>query len=145
MYWLARCCKRGCLMGSTCLMVMVTSSRRRQIEFTMRCLLIIRDFTSSVKGHNIDMTVVPLDVRAILAIMKLSLPLGGGVEQEPRMNDDHRKKVLNRLKSIEGHVRGIERMVEEDTYCIDVVRQTIAVQRALDKVNALIMQNHLNE
>ena len=48
------------------------------------------------------------------------------------MNDDHRKKVLNRLKSIEGHVRGIERMVEEDTYCIDVVRQTIAVQRALD-------------
>ena len=61
------------------------------------------------------------------------------------MNDEHRKKVLNRLKSIEGHVRGIERMVEEDTYCIDVVRQTIAVQRALDKVNALIMQNHLNE
>jgi DNA-binding FrmR family transcriptional regulator len=61
------------------------------------------------------------------------------------MNDDQRKKVLNRLKSIEGHVRGIERMVEEDTYCIDVVRQTIAVQRALDKVNVLIMQNHLNE
>ncbi len=61
------------------------------------------------------------------------------------MEDEHRQKVLNRLKSIEGHIRGIERMVEEDTYCIDVVRQTIAVQRAIDKVNALIMQNHLQE
>jgi CsoR family transcriptional regulator, copper-sensing transcriptional repressor len=61
------------------------------------------------------------------------------------MENEHRKKVLSRLKNIEGHIRGIERMVADDTYCIDVVRQTLAVQRALDKVNALIMQNHLQE
>ena len=47
------------------------------------------------------------------------------------------------MKSIEGHVRGIERMVDEDAYCIDVIKQTMAVQRALDKVNGLILQNHL--
>ena len=51
---------------------------------------------------------------------------------------------LRRLKSIEGHVRGIERMVEEDAYCIDVIRQIQAVQAALDKVSSRILENHLN-
>jgi len=59
------------------------------------------------------------------------------------MDDAQRKDILVRLKSIEGHIRGIVRMVEEEQYCIDVIKQTIAVQRALDKVNALILDNHL--
>jgi DNA-binding FrmR family transcriptional regulator len=59
------------------------------------------------------------------------------------MEDSTKKQIANRLRSAEGHVRGIERMVEEDAYCIDVIKQMIAVQRALDKVNALILQNHL--
>jgi DNA-binding FrmR family transcriptional regulator len=59
------------------------------------------------------------------------------------MEDGKKKQIANRLRSIEGHVRGIERMIDEDTYCIDVIKQAIAVQRALDKVNALILQNHL--
>ena len=59
------------------------------------------------------------------------------------MVDNTKKEIANRLRSIEGHVRGIERMVDEGEYCIDVIKQTIAVQRALDKVNALILQNHL--
>jgi DNA-binding FrmR family transcriptional regulator len=49
-----------------------------------------------------------------------------------------------RLKIIEGHVRGIERMVAEDAYCIDVMRQIQAVQAALNKVNSIILENHLN-
>ncbi len=61
------------------------------------------------------------------------------------MDTQNRQKVVKRLKSIEGHIRGIERMVEADTYCIDVLKQTNAVQRAIDKVNTLIMQQHLNE
>ncbi len=52
--------------------------------------------------------------------------------------------VLNRLKNIEGHVRGIERMVEDDNYCIDIIRQIQAVQSALNKVNSQILENHLN-
>lgn len=51
---------------------------------------------------------------------------------------------LLRLKSIEGHVRGIERMVNEDAYCIDVIRQIQAVQAALNKVSTKILDNHLN-
>jgi len=52
--------------------------------------------------------------------------------------------VLKRLKNIEGHIRGIERMVENDAYCIDIIRQIQAVQAALNKVNTLVLDNHLN-
>lgn len=51
--------------------------------------------------------------------------------------------MVRRLQSVEGHVRGITRMVEEDKYCIDVIRQVEAVQAALNKVNQLILENHL--
>ncbi len=54
-----------------------------------------------------------------------------------------KKQLLNRLRSIEGHVRGIERMVENDHYCVDIIKQSLAVQRALDKVNGLILESHL--
>jgi len=60
------------------------------------------------------------------------------------MDSKHKQDVLARLKSVEGHIRGIERMVEEDVYCVDVIKQTLAVQRAIDKINALILENHLN-
>ena len=57
---------------------------------------------------------------------------------------DHKQDLLNRLKTVEGHVRGVQRMVDEDVYCIDVLKQTQAIQRALDKFNSLILANHLN-
>jgi CsoR family transcriptional regulator, copper-sensing transcriptional repressor len=51
---------------------------------------------------------------------------------------------LKRLKNIEGHIRGIEHMVEQDSYCIDVIRQILAVQAALNKVSSSILDEHLN-
>ena len=51
---------------------------------------------------------------------------------------------LQRLKTVEGHVRGIEKMVEDGAYCIDVIRQIQAVQAALNKVSAIILDEHLN-
>jgi DNA-binding FrmR family transcriptional regulator len=59
------------------------------------------------------------------------------------MVEDHKQGILNRLKSIEGHVRGIQRMVSEDAYCMDILNQSLAVQRALDKVNGLVLERHL--
>jgi DNA-binding FrmR family transcriptional regulator len=56
---------------------------------------------------------------------------------------EYKEAMINRLKSIEGHVRGIQRMVEEDAYCIDIINQNLAVQRALEKVNSLILERHL--
>jgi DNA-binding FrmR family transcriptional regulator len=52
--------------------------------------------------------------------------------------------LVRRLKSIEGHIRGIQKMVEEDGYCIDIVNQIQAVQAALSKVNTLILDRHLH-
>lgn len=60
------------------------------------------------------------------------------------MDEDQRSVILKRLRSIGGHVSGIERMVTEDAYCIDVIKQVQAVQAALNKVNDLILENHLN-
>jgi DNA-binding FrmR family transcriptional regulator len=57
---------------------------------------------------------------------------------------EQKPQLVNRLKSIEGHVRGVQRMVEDDAYCIDILKQTQAIQRALDKFNSLILANHLN-
>ena len=53
-------------------------------------------------------------------------------------------ETLKRLKIVEGHMRGVIRMMEEDAYCIDVIRQIQAVQAALNKVSAGILENHLN-
>jgi DNA-binding FrmR family transcriptional regulator len=57
---------------------------------------------------------------------------------------EQKQQLVNRLKSMEGHMRGVQRMVEEDAYCIDVLKQTQAIQRALEKFNSIILANHLN-
>jgi DNA-binding FrmR family transcriptional regulator len=51
---------------------------------------------------------------------------------------------LRRLRTIQGHLGGIIRMVEKDDYCIDVIRQIQAVEAALNKVSTQILENHLN-
>ncbi len=55
----------------------------------------------------------------------------------------HDSSIL-RLKTIEGHIKGITRMVENGEYCIDVIRQIQAVQAALNKVSTNILNEHLN-
>lgn len=55
---------------------------------------------------------------------------------------EHKDQVLKRLKRAEGQVRGIARMVEEDTYCIDVLTQVSAARAALDKVAIELMRDH---
>ncbi len=60
------------------------------------------------------------------------------------MADEETTKIINRLKSIEGHVRGIEKMVEDGVYCVDIVNQINAVQAALHKVSALVLDRHLH-
>ena len=53
-------------------------------------------------------------------------------------------EVLKRLAYIEGHLQGIRRMVEDDKYCVDVLKQTYAVRRAIEKLEALILDSHLH-
>jgi len=60
------------------------------------------------------------------------------------MDINQKRDLANRLKSVEGHIRGIQRMVEEDAYCMDILKQVKAVQQALERVSALTLENHLH-
>jgi DNA-binding FrmR family transcriptional regulator len=59
------------------------------------------------------------------------------------MKRDNKPKLLNRLSRIEGQVRGVSRMVEEDRYCIDVLTQVQALRAALAKVETELLKDHL--
>lgn len=54
------------------------------------------------------------------------------------------ENVNNRLNTIAGHLRGIQRMLDEDAYCIEVIDQIHAVQSALNRVSSMILDDHLN-
>jgi len=56
---------------------------------------------------------------------------------------DHKDEVRQRLRRVEGQVRGLQRMVEEDAYCIDVLTQIAAVTRALQAVGLELLGDHL--
>lgn len=54
----------------------------------------------------------------------------------------HKTQLSNRLKRIEGQVRGIERMIEEDRYCVDILLQVAAVKSAMNQVALALMEDH---
>ncbi len=60
------------------------------------------------------------------------------------MKDDTKRKVIRRLKLVEGQVRGLQRMVDEEKYCIDVITQSSAIKEALSGVEDLMLENHLS-
>lgn len=59
------------------------------------------------------------------------------------MKRENKDKLLNRLSRIEGQVRGVARMVDEDRYCIDVLTQVQAVRAALSRVETEMLKDHL--
>lgn len=69
-------------------------------------------------------------------------PQGG--EGEKMMDERTKTTIRRRLASAAGHLKGIERMVGEDAYCIDTIQQIQAVQAALSKVNTMLLDTHLH-
>jgi CsoR family transcriptional regulator, copper-sensing transcriptional repressor len=55
----------------------------------------------------------------------------------------HKQQLQTRLRRIEGQVRGVARMIDEDKYCVDVVTQVAAIQAALDKVSLGLLDGHI--
>ncbi len=55
----------------------------------------------------------------------------------------NQREILNRLKTVRGHLDGIIRMTEEEAYCVDLMKQVAAAQASLERVNRLILKNHL--
>jgi len=60
------------------------------------------------------------------------------------LHDASKKTLIRRLKIIEGQVRGLQEMVEKDTYCINIITQSSAVKQALSTVEDVLLENHLN-
>jgi DNA-binding FrmR family transcriptional regulator len=54
-----------------------------------------------------------------------------------------KKQILNRLATIEGHLRGIRKMVEDDVYCVDILKQSYAVERAIKAFESALLEGHL--
>jgi len=61
------------------------------------------------------------------------------------MKKEIQKRVDRRLKIIEGQIRGLQKMVTSEAYCIDIITQTSAVRSALSSVEDLMLENHLEE
>ena len=57
--------------------------------------------------------------------------------------DDIKKRALHRARILEGQLRGIERMIEDEDYCVDIITQSLAVQKSLRSLNKLLVENHL--
>jgi len=74
--------------------------------------------------------------------MIYSYPGGRGIK-EAKMRAD-KQDVLKRLNYIEGHLKGIRKMIEEDKYCVDILHQTYAVRKAIEKLEGLLVENHLH-
>ena len=55
-----------------------------------------------------------------------------------------KQDALKRLSYIEGHLAGIRRMVDEDKYCVDILKQTFAVRRAIQKLESVLLEGHLH-
>lgn len=65
-------------------------------------------------------------------------------EKTVSRNSDEKKQLQNRLRRIEGQVRGIQKMVEEDRYCVDILIQLTAINSAIKQVGMTLLENHTN-
>lgn len=59
------------------------------------------------------------------------------------MIEDIKKRALHRTSILEGQLRGVTRMIENDEYCMDIITQSRAIQRSLESLNRLLLENHL--
>ncbi|PSL36481.1 DNA-binding FrmR family transcriptional regulator [Labedella gwakjiensis] len=56
---------------------------------------------------------------------------------------DIKKRALHRIRILEGQMRGLEKMVENEDYCMDIITQSLAIQKSLGSLNKLLVENHL--
>ena len=59
------------------------------------------------------------------------------------MIDDIKKRALHRSRILEGQMRGLEKMIENEDYCVDIITQSLAIQKSLRSLNKLLVENHL--
>ncbi|MBI3120379.1 MAG: metal-sensitive transcriptional regulator [Candidatus Kerfeldbacteria bacterium] len=53
------------------------------------------------------------------------------------------QKILHRVRILQGHLRAVEQMIRENAYCVDIIHQSMAIQKALKRLDMVLMKNHL--
>ena len=81
-----------------------------------------------------------------MAMNAVSIHRGHGEDRAQPATDltDAKRNALRRLNYIEGHLGGVRRMIEQDSYCVDVLKQTFAVRRAIQKLESVLLEGHLH-
>ncbi len=88
---------------------------------------------------------LPLNLSLQLCMMKFSsIDLHTPMGYHVGMRQDIKTKAIRRLKIIEGQIRGLQKMVDEEKYCIDIITQASAIKEALTGIEDLILENHLS-
>ena len=59
------------------------------------------------------------------------------------MIDDIKKRAMHRTRILQGQLRGVEKMIDDEAYCVDIITQTLAIQKSLRSLNKLLVENHL--
>lgn len=59
------------------------------------------------------------------------------------MIEDIKKRALHRTRILQGQLRGVEKMIEDEAYCVDIITQSLAIQKSLSSLNKLLVENHL--
>lgn len=59
------------------------------------------------------------------------------------MIPDIKQRALHRARILEGQLRGVEKMIDDEAYCVDIITQSLAIQKSLRSLNKLIVENHL--
>jgi DNA-binding FrmR family transcriptional regulator len=59
------------------------------------------------------------------------------------MIDDLKRRALHRARILQGQLRGVEKMIEAEEYCVEIITQTLAIQKSLSSLNKLLVENHL--
>lgn len=59
------------------------------------------------------------------------------------MIGDIKRRALHRTRILEGQLRGVEKMIDDEAYCVDIITQTLAIQKSLRSLNKLLVENHL--
>lgn len=65
-------------------------------------------------------------------------------EKQKKREEKEYKDLMNRLKRIEGQVRGVQNMIENDAYCTDIITQVAAITAALNSFNKVLLSNHMH-
>lgn len=81
-----------------------------------------------------------------MSYIYISSARGGGISLDVKymnQNKTTKQSALHRIKIIQGHIKSIQKMIEDDKYCVDIVHQSRAVQKALKNLDLLIIEDHL--